>query len=179
MSSASIRFRQTLAVRRTRTTRIAEALGVPAAGEALNARIDKELAAAKAAVPQGSRPKVAFLYMRGSAAVYLMGGKGSGADSLIDAVGAVDAGVEAGLDKPFTPLTSEALVSAQPDVILMMDEGLESVGGVDGLVDIPGIRETPAGADRRIVTAEDGVLLSFGPRMPLVIDILVDRIHQG
>jgi iron complex transport system substrate-binding protein len=161
----------------TRTTRIAEALGVPEAGKALNARMDKELSAARAAVPRGSEPKVAFLYMRGSAAVYLMGGKGSGADSLIDAAGAVDAGVEAGLDKPFTPLTSEALVSAQPDVILMMDKGLESVGGVEGLVDIPGIRETPAGVNRRVVTLEDGVLLSFGPRTPLVIDILVDRIH--
>ncbi|NEA98235.1 ABC transporter substrate-binding protein [Streptomyces sp. SID13726] len=162
----------------TRTTRIAEALGVPAAGKALNSRIAEELAAARAAVPEGSRPKVAFLYMRGSAAVYLMGGKGSGADSLIEAAGAVDAGVEAGLDRPFTPLTSEALVKAQPEVILMMDKGLESVGGVDGLVDIPGIRETPAGLDRRVVTLEDGVLLSFGPRTPLVIDILVDRIHR-
>ncbi|MCT9076655.1 heme/hemin ABC transporter substrate-binding protein [Streptomyces fulvoviolaceus] len=161
----------------TRTTRIAEALGVPAAGKALNSRIDNELAAARAAVPKGSKPKVAFLYMRGSAAVYLMGGKGSGADSLIEAAGAVDAGVEAGLDRPFTPLTSEALVTARPDVILMMDKGLESVGGVDGLVEIPGIRETPAGMNRRIVTLEDGVLLSFGPRTPLVIDILVDRIH--
>lgn len=161
----------------TRTTRIAQALGVPEAGKALNSRIAKDLSAAKAGVPKGSRPKVAFLYMRGSAAVYLMGGKGSGADSLIEAAGAVDAGVGMGLDKPFTPLTSEALIAARPDVILMMDKGLESVGGIDGLVDIPGIRETPAGADRRVVTLEDGVLLSFGPRTPLVIDILVDRIH--
>ncbi len=61
----------------------------------------------------------------------------------------------------------------------MMDKGLESAGGVDGLVDIPGIRETPAGVNRRIVTLEDGVLLGFGPRTPLVIDILVDRIHAG
>lgn len=163
----------------TRTTRIAEALGVPDAGKALNSRIDKDLAAARAAVPEGSRPKVAFLYMRGSAAVYLMGGKGSGADSLIDAAGAVDAGVESGLDKPFTPLTSEALIKAQPDVILMMSKGLESVGGIDGLLDVPGIRETPAGQNRRVVTLEDGVLLSFGPRTPLVIDILVDRVHQA
>jgi iron complex transport system substrate-binding protein len=163
----------------TRTTRIAGALGVPAAGKALNARIAKELKAARAAVPEGSRPKVAFLYMRGSAAVYLMGGEGSGADSLIAAAGAVDAGVEAGLDKPFTPLTSEALAEAQPEVILMMSKGLESVGGVEGLMDVPGIRETPAGADRRIVALEDGVLLGFGPRTPLVIDILVDRVHQG
>ncbi|MBG0857434.1 ABC transporter substrate-binding protein [Streptomyces spinoverrucosus] len=163
----------------TRTTRVAEALGVPEAGRALNSRIDKDLAAARAAVPEGSRPTVAFLYMRGSAAVYLMGGKGSGADSLIDAAGAVDAGVESGLDKPFTPLTSEALIKAQPDVILMMSKGLESVGGVEGLLDVPGIRETPAGLNRRVVTLEDGVLLSFGPRTPLVIDILVDRVHQG
>ncbi|NNN36596.1 ABC transporter substrate-binding protein [Streptomyces sp. S3(2020)] len=162
----------------TRTTRVAQALGVPDAGKALNSRIAKDLSAAKAGVPQGSEPKVAFLYMRGSAAVYLMGGKGSGADSLIEAAGAVDAGVGMGLDKPFTPLTSEALIAAEPDVILMMDKGLESVGGVDGLVKIPGIAETPAGADRRIVTLEDGVLLSFGPRTPLVIDILVDRIHK-
>ncbi|MFJ5263228.1 hemin ABC transporter substrate-binding protein [Streptomyces sp. NPDC088387] len=162
----------------TRTTRVAEALGVPAAGKALNSRIAGELDAARAAVPDGSRPKVAFLYMRGSAAVYLMGGKGSGADSLIAAAGAVDAGVEAGLDKPFTPLTSEALVKAQPDVILMMSKGLESVGGIDGLVEIPGIRETPAGMDRRVVTLEDGVLLGFGPRTPLVIDILVAGLHK-
>ncbi|MDX2911004.1 heme/hemin ABC transporter substrate-binding protein [Streptomyces griseiscabiei] len=163
----------------TRTTRVAQALGVPAAGKALNARFADELKAARAAVPEGSRPKVAFLYMRGSAAVYLIGGKGSGADSLIDAAGAEDAGVAAGLDKPFTPITSEALVKAQPDVILMMSKGLESVGGVDGLVEIPGIAETPAGMDRQVVDLEDGVLLSFGPRTPLVIDILVERLHAG
>ncbi|MGW6909450.1 heme/hemin ABC transporter substrate-binding protein [Streptomyces sp. NPDC054940] len=162
----------------TRTTRVAEALGVPAAGKALNQRMNDELAAARAAVPKGSKPKVAFLYMRGSAAVYLIGGKGSGADSLVEAAGAVDAGKEAGLDKPFTPITSEALVRAQPDVILMMTKGLESVGGVDGLVDIPGVGQTPAGMNRRVVDMEDGVLLGYGPRTPLVIDILVDRIHQ-
>ncbi|MGW0707463.1 heme/hemin ABC transporter substrate-binding protein [Streptomyces sp. NPDC002643] len=163
----------------TRTTRVAEALGVPSAGEALNERIAGELKAARAAVPEGSRPKVAFLYMRGSAAVYLIGGKGSGADSLIAAAGAEDAGVVAGLDKPFTPITSEALVKAQPEVILMMTKGLESVGGVEGLVEIPGIKETPAGMDRRVVDLEDGVLLSYGPRTPLVIDILVERLHRG
>ncbi|MFF3498033.1 hemin ABC transporter substrate-binding protein [Streptomyces sp. NPDC003247] len=163
----------------TRTTRIAEALGVPEAGRALNRRMSDDLAAARAAVPKGSRPKVAFLYMRGSAAVYLIGGKGSGADSLLAAAGAVDAGTAAGLDKPFTPITTEALAQAQPDVILMMTKGLESVGGIDGLLRIPGIAQTPAGLNRRVVDLEDGVLLGYGPRTPLVIDLLVDRIHQG
>ncbi|MFE0676348.1 hemin ABC transporter substrate-binding protein [Streptomyces sp. NPDC058867] len=163
----------------TRTTRVAEALGVPEAGRALDRRMGEDLAAARAAVPEGSRPRVAFLYMRGSAAVYLIGGKGSGADSLIEAAGAVDAGKEAGFDRPFTPITSEALVRAQPDVILMMTKGLESVGGVDGLVAVPGIAQTPAGMNRRVVDLEDGVLLAYGPRTPLVIDILVDRLHKS
>ncbi|MFI6039884.1 hemin ABC transporter substrate-binding protein [Streptomyces sp. NPDC051315] len=163
----------------TRTTRIAEALGVPEAGRALNRRMSDDLAAARAGVPRGSRPKVAFLYLRGSAAVYLIGGKGSGADSLLEAAGAEDAGTAAGLDKPFTPITTEALAQAQPDVILMMTKGLESVGGLDGLLRIPGIAQTPAGMNRRVVDMEDGVLLGFGPRTPLVIDILVDRIHRA
>ncbi|MEV0169963.1 ABC transporter substrate-binding protein [Streptomyces sp. NPDC050803] len=162
----------------TRITRVAEALGVPAAGKALNERMESELTAARAAVPKGSKPKVAFLYMRGSAAVYLIGGKGSGADSLIEAAGAIDAGKDAGFDKPFTPITSEALVKAQPEVILMMTKGLESVGGIDGLVQIPGTSQTPAGMNRRVVDLEDGVLLGYGPRTPLVIDILVDRLHK-
>jgi iron complex transport system substrate-binding protein len=162
-----------------RTTRIARALGVPEAGEALNRRMGVELAAARAGVPEGSRPKVAFLYLRGSAAVYLIGGKGSGADSLLEAAGAQDAGTAAGLDKPFTPITTEALAQARPDVILMMTKGLESVGGIDGLLRIPGIAQTPAGMNRRVVDLEDGVLLGFGPRTPLVIDILVDRVHRG
>lgn len=79
---------------------------------------------------------------------------------------------------PFTPITTEALAQAQPDVILMMTKGLESVGGLDGLLTIPGIAQTPAGLNRRVVDMEDGVLLGFGPRTPLVIDILVDRIHR-
>lgn len=63
----------------------------------------------------------------------------------------MDAGVGSGLDKPFTPITSEGLVAAGPDVILMMTKGLDSVGGIEGLVEIPGIAQTPAGMDRRVV----------------------------
>ena len=104
--------------------------------------------------------------MRGQAGVYLIAGPGSGADSMIEAAGGIDAGTAIGLDHPFTPFTSESLVEAAPDVILMTTTGLESVGGIDGLLDIPGIAQTPAGEQRRIVTVEDGLLYSFGPRTP-------------
>ena len=157
-----------------RITAVAQALGVPAAGGELNERTAAEIAAARPEAADRSL-RVAFLYLRGTAGIYLLGGEGSGADAMIEAVGARDVGAEMGL-KPFTPLTSEALVEAAPDVILVMEEGLESVGGVDGLVALPGVAQTPAGRNRRVVAVEDGLLLNFGPRTAGALQILADAL---
>ncbi|MBH1933439.1 ABC transporter substrate-binding protein [Streptomyces sp. AV19] len=161
--------------------RIAAALGVRDAGAALRKRSEERLERAKRDIPRGGRdkPRVAFLYMRGSASVYLLGGARSGASSLIEAAGGVDAGKESGLTKDFTPITTEALAKAAPDVILVMSKGLESVGGVDGLLKIPGVAETPAGLDRRVASVDDGVLLNYGPRTDAVLRSLVEQIHRG
>ncbi|MGC9473100.1 heme/hemin ABC transporter substrate-binding protein [Streptomyces mutabilis] len=156
---------------------VADALGVPAAGKELTRRSEQRIEAVREDVPHGERPRVAFLYLRGSASVYLIGGKGSGAGSLIEAAGAVDAGAASGLEKDFTAITSEALVKAAPDAILVMSKGLESVGGVDGLVKIPGVAQTPAGLDRRIVSVEDGVLLNYGPRTDQVLESVVAQLY--
>ncbi|MFC5219122.1 heme/hemin ABC transporter substrate-binding protein [Streptomyces coerulescens] len=159
---------------------VADALGVPAAGRQLTERSQDRISAARKEVPRRSeKPRVAFLYLRGSASVYLIGGKGSGATSLIEAAGGVDAGAESGLAKDFTAITSEALAKAAPDAILVMSKGLESVGGVEGLVKIPGVAETPAGADRRIVSIEDGALLSYGPRTDQVLKSVVAQLYEG
>lgn len=58
-----------------------------------------------------------------------------------------------------------------------MTKGLESVGGVDGLVKIPGVAQTPAGMNRRVVSIEDGVLLNYGPRTDQVLKSLVDQLY--
>ncbi|GGV17407.1 ABC transporter substrate-binding protein [Kitasatospora herbaricolor] len=159
---------------------VAAALGVPAAGAQLKARTDERLQQARGELkPAARRPKVAFLYLRGSASVFLLGGAGSGAGSLIEAVGGQDAGEAAGLAGDFTPLTGEALVKAAPDAILVMSKGLESVGGVDGLLKLPGVAQTPAGLDRRIVSVEDGKLLSYGPRTPEVLRTIAAQLYAG
>lgn len=161
-----------------RIRQIAQALGVAEVGDALAQRADDEITEVQAAIPEGGeRPRVAFLYMRGSAGVYLIAGPGSGADAMIDAAGGVDAGTAMGLDEPFTPITSEALTEAAPDVILMTTTGLESVGGIDGLVEIPGIAQTPAGRDRRIITVEDGLLYSFGGRTARALELIIAQLH--
>ncbi|MGX2997581.1 heme/hemin ABC transporter substrate-binding protein [Streptomyces sp. JNUCC 64] len=160
---------------------VARTLGVPEAGKALTARTEKRVGEVQADIPGpaagADRPRVAFLYVRGSASVYLLGGRDSGASSLLEAAGAVDAGKESGLEKDFTPITSEALAKAAPDAVLVMTKGLKSVGGVDGLVKIPGVAETPAGMDRRVVSIDDGVMLNYGPRTDQVLRSLVDQLY--
>ncbi|MFD9424613.1 MULTISPECIES: hemin ABC transporter substrate-binding protein [unclassified Streptomyces] len=159
---------------------VAAALGVPSSGTELRTRTQSRIDAVQKSVPtheDGSKPRVAFLYLRGSASVYLLGGRESGASSLLEAAGAVDAGKASGLEKDFTAITSEALAEAAPDAILVMSKGLTSVGGVDGLVKIPGVAETPAGMDRRIVSIDDGVLLNYGPRTDRVLAELVEQLH--
>lgn len=158
---------------------VADALGVPSAGRQLAERSQERIAAVRKEVPrQSQKPRVAFLYLRGSASVYLIGGKDSGAGSLVEAAGAVDAGAESGLEKDFTAITSEALIKAAPDAILVMSKGLDSVGGVDGLVKIPGVAETPAGMNRRVVSIEDGALLSYGPRTDQVLRSVVEQLYK-
>ncbi|MEV5841568.1 ABC transporter substrate-binding protein [Streptomyces sp. NPDC051985] len=163
-----------------RIAAVAGALGVPAAGTELTRRTEARIAAVRKEVPReggSGRPRVAFLYLRGSASVYLIGGKGSGATSLLEAAGAVDAGAESGLAKDFTAITTEALAKAAPDAILVMTKGLESVGGIDGLVKIPGVAQTPAGMNRRVVSVEDGVLLNYGPRTDQVLRSVVAQLY--
>ncbi|KLJ05052.1 ABC transporter substrate-binding protein [Streptomyces albidoflavus] len=161
---------------------VAGALGVAEAGKALVDRTEQRIGKVRADVPDlpaADRPRVAFLYLRGSASVYLLGGRESGAGSLLEAAGALDAGKESGLRKDFTAITSEALAKAAPDAILVMAKGLKSVDGVDGLVKIPGVAETPAGMDRRVVSIDDGVLLNYGPRTDQVLADLVDQLYAG
>jgi iron complex transport system substrate-binding protein len=155
---------------------IATALGVTNTGEALKARVRAEVDAALAlAETATSEPRVLFIYIRGTA-TQLIGGAGSGADTLIEAAGGIDAGTEAGI-QGFVPVTAEALVTAAPDVILVMEAGLQSVGGIDGLLQIPGMAETPAGQNRAILSFEDQYLLGLGPRLGDVLTDLVYGIH--
>lgn len=152
-----------------RITAIANALGVPAAGEKLVSLTEGKLQ--QVASLTMTEKSIAFLYLRGNAGVYLIGGKGSGADSIISALGAKDSGTELGIEG-FAPLTAESLAKANPDVLLVMNEGLESVGGLEKLLALPGISTTRAAQNSAVIQADDRVLLAFGPQTPNVISCL-------
>lgn len=162
---------------------VGEALGVPERAAALAARstaaVDAKIAQIAAIAPADPAQKLRmmFLYVRGQSGVYYLFGEESGADSLIEALGGIDVAGEIGWTG-MRPITDEALVDANPDLLIMMTKGLESVGGVDGLVEhLPAVAQTDAGRHRRIVDMSDTTVLSFGPASAEVLDALAVAVY--
>lgn len=153
-------------------------LGVPADGAALARTVADEISAATSlARATGEAPRVAALYLRGES-VQLVFGPGSGISVLLEAAGALDIGAELGVNDT-QPINLEALLAAQPDVLVVTDSGLASVGGVDGLLGLGGgaLGRTPAGQARRVLAYDDQLLLGFGPRTGDALGQLVADLH--
>jgi len=143
---------------------IGTALGVPDKGEELARQTKTAVDDAMAtATPLDPAPGVAFIYTRGPD-VMLLFGAGMTTEPLIEAAGGRDVGAESGVVGTVS-VTPEALVAAAPDVIVVPQEGLDVLGGIDGLLAIPGFAETPAGKARHILAYPEGDFLTFGPRI--------------
>ncbi len=156
-------------------TTIAAALSLVEEGEALNAQIESDYADAQALLETTTgTPRVMFIYARGAGAVSVAGTNTSAA-TMIEMTGGENAVTEF---EGYLPITAESVVAAAPDVILMMKRGLDSIGGVDGLVEQPGIAQTPAGENRRVVVMDDLYLLGFSTRTGTAVLDLAYLMHE-
>lgn len=156
---------------------VAGVLGVGEAGEALAVRVQAEIddvVARAAGVTE--RPRVALIY-QASADTTLMLGPNSVMDGLFEAVGAVDVSPAAGADA-YVPLSAEALAAGDPEVIVTAERGLERyLGGIEGFLQLPGVAQTTAGRERRILVYEDLFLLGLGPRTGELLARLFADLH--
>ena len=155
---------------------VGEALGIPQRAEELALDIEQRLEAVQAAAVTEKPLRVLMVYIR-RGGLQLVSGEGNKSQTIIEAAGAIDAATEAGI-VGWQPLTPEALVAANPDVYLVMDRGLAVVGGIEGLLEIPGMAQTKAGRNRHIVSMPDLYLLGFGPRLPEAIADLTQFLRE-
>lgn len=124
----------------------------------LNNKIDEDL---KKVEVLSSKPKVLFIYARG-AGTLMVAGNHTAPKGMIELAGGENA--ISGFDD-FKPLTPEALVNANPDIILLFDSGLQSLGGMEGLMAIPGVSQTNAGKTKNVIEMDGQYLAGFGPRI--------------
>ncbi len=163
---------------------VAEALGVPEAGVELAARMEAEIDEALARVEaelagadggDGEPLVIGALYLRGPEVTMVLG-TDYATDWIIEAMGGVNLADQLGLTEA-EPITSEAILAAEPDVLLVTDSGLESVGGIDGLAEtVPALARTPAGQNRAILDYDDQLLLGNGPRLAELLHEIIDDL---
>ncbi|MEM1135711.1 MAG: ABC transporter substrate-binding protein, partial [Bacteroidota bacterium] len=118
------------------------------------------------------RPKVLCVYARGQGSMQI-GGSNS-AFTLLDVVGAQNAVPEI---EGYKPLNAEALIQANPDYILFFKMGLESVGGIDAVLQIEGVSQVTAGKKRQIIAMDGLLLTNWGPRVVEAAQELFNLTH--
>lgn len=106
----------------------------------------------------------------------MVAGQKTSADAVITYAGARNA---ISRFSGYKPLTPEAVIAANPDVILMTTQGIKAVGGITGVLSFPGIDRTIAGKQKKIISLETMYLLGFGPRMPLAVADLNKLLQQA
>ncbi|MBF9052463.1 ABC transporter substrate-binding protein [Roseobacter sp. HKCCD9010] len=156
---------------RSKILAVADALGVPEEGVALADRIEAELAQAVAAISDDA-PRVLFILSMQDGRV-MASGTGTAASGIIEMSGGQNA-IDA--FEGYRQLTDEAVLSAAPDVILMMDRGGDHSAANADLFAHPALGLTPAAQNERVVRINGLLLLGFGPRTPMAVGQLSEAL---
>ena len=105
-------------------------------------------------------PKVMFILSMESGSP-TVGGRGTSADGLIKMTGALNV-----MDsfEGWKPVSTEAIIQAKPDFILISERGLNSFGSIEKLGQHPSLVFTPAAKNNNIIAMDGMAMLGFGPR---------------
>ena len=153
---------------------IAQALGAVERGRALQAQFRTRLAAVRAQIAAfHGHPRALFLMAQGPGGA-MAAGRNTAANAMLSLAGARN--VADGFSG-YKPLTPESALALQPDVIVIADYALKSLGGLDALRARPEIASTPAGRSGRIVPVDALLLLGFGPRTPEALSDLARALR--
>lgn len=155
-------------------TAVAEALGQPEKGAELAAKVQAGLDAATARAAAVAKPKRVLFILSLQGGRVMAGGEGTEAEGIIRLAGGINAATGF---QGYKPMTDEAVLTSQPDVILMMDrEGELSISDADVLAQ-PALSQTPAAGAAAILRMDGMLLLGFGPRTPEAALALHDALY--
>lgn len=153
---------------------IATAMQLPEQGKKLIEQVETDFKKLENLKQQKhSRPRVAFLFSVAKGNI-LAAGTHTAADAMIKLADGEN--VFSGYSN-YKPINSEVLITAAPDVLLLTDRVLNSLGGIEQVMNIPGVSLTPAGKNKRIIVMDTLYLLGFGPRTGQAALDLALKLH--
>lgn len=158
---------------------IGTALNADETAADLSAKVSAELDNLALETSAIDEPKSVLFVLSADAGRLNVAGADTGADGLISLAGGVNAMAEA--FSGYKLLNTEALLAANPDVILIMKrQGAASEHDLSAqtLLAHPGIAPTNAGEHQAVITV-DSAALGFGPRTPEMAKGLFQALYEG
>ncbi len=163
--------------------RIAGILGVPERGEALAAKVRADferVAAMRRALDAGTgQPSdgglsAVFVWNRGGPGLQVAG-HGTGAHTMLEVAGIRNA---AAALEGYQPFNAEAMLLANPDLLIVPAATAEGLGGLDALLGMPGVAATAAARTGNVVTVDLLAFIGFGPRAGDALAAVVEATQQ-
>lgn len=159
----------------TKVEMVGAALGLDEAAEELNAQIAADFAAVEELTAQNSERKSVLFILSMTGGRINASGTGTAANGIIALAGADNAITEY---EGYKQLTEEAIITANPDVILMMGRGGDHAASDNELLNHPAVSLTTAGQNAAIVRIDGEYALGFGPRAASAARDLSEAIYN-
>lgn len=140
---------------------VGAAIGAEQKAAELAASVDKDLTAAEARAAGIAKHQRVLFILSVQDGKILASGTGTAADGIIRLAGGDNAITEY---QGYKQLSEEAIATANPDLILMMNRGGDHGPSDEELLSHPAIASTPAGQNKRLLRMDGAYLLGFGPR---------------
>lgn len=140
---------------------VGKAIGAEGRAEELAASVDKDIKSAQELTAGVTERKRVLFVLSLQGGKILAAGHGTAADGIIKMAGAVNV---MGDFEGYKQASDEAVVTAKPDVILMMSRGGDHDKGAEEVFAHPAIAPTPAGQAKALIRMDAAYLLGFGPR---------------
>ena len=159
-----------------KTRIIAEALGVEQKGESLVSEVQASWAEASEKIEALEfEPTVLFFTAVGDGAPRAAGVE-TAAQGVIDMIGGINV---FGDYSGYKPLSLEAAVAADPDIILVMAHNALALGGKDKVVNHPALSLTTAAQSGNVFLVDATRVMQFGPRTPEAAADLAEDIKEN
>ncbi len=142
---------------KARIDQIAAILNKPQEAQQLKSLVDQQVQSLKANQPTNQKKKVLFLLIHEGRAANV-----AGTDTTPDAIINLAGAINPAADKitSYKPLSAEAMVEMQPDVILVSGRSYEKLGGPEAIIKMmPLLAATPAGKNKQIITIDGSALV--------------------
>ena len=164
----------TLDAVRAKIEGVAALLDKKTEGQALWQQVSAEVEAARQQVAGIEKPLRVLFIFSAAGNTPVVGGRNTGADTMINLAGAMNVAADI---EGYKPMTAEAIIASRPDAILTMTRSADHGLSADELFKKPGLAHTPAAQQARLISMDGMYMLGFGPRIGSAIADLVQAFY--